>query len=140
MDAYHWSIAQISRLANVNEFSAKHISVDSSADLRWQLEEWRVCCIDGSTVGRTVSIQSDLIGKDTTYISFSCLGDFWRFSSLDGLTLGLVLDMLVTCQLVDADVWIGCQLVVRKDLYCYRMCERRKKEGHTTLYIGQSDS
>jgi hypothetical protein len=39
MYAYYRSIAQFQRFADVDDFPAKHIAVDSTADLRWQLEE-----------------------------------------------------------------------------------------------------
>jgi hypothetical protein len=77
--------------------SAKHIAVDSSADLRCQLEEWRVCSIEDRSVGCTVSIQLILAGMGTTHSPPSRRGDFFRFNSLDGLTrLGSVFGMLAS--------------------------------------------
>jgi hypothetical protein len=101
MYAYYWSSAQFLMFANVNDFPAKHISVDSIADLRWQLEERRVCCIENRSIGCTVSIWSQRIGLENTYCPFSRAGDFLRFNSLDGLTeLVSVFGMLATCWLL----------------------------------------
>jgi hypothetical protein len=107
MYAYYWSSAQFRMFAIVNDFPAKHISVDSIADLRWELEERRVCCIENRSIGCTVSIWSQRIGLDNTYCPFSRAGDFLRFNSLDGLTeLGSVFGMLATC-------WYMTRLVTR---------------------------
>jgi len=101
MYAYYWSIAQFQRFADVDDFPAKHIAVDLTANFRWQLEERRVRCIENRPVRYTVSIESDKIRSDTTYSPFSRAGDFLRFKVLDGLTdLGSVFGMLVTCWLL----------------------------------------
>jgi hypothetical protein len=101
MYAYYWSSAQFLMFANVDDFPAKHISVDSIADLRWQLVERRVCCIENRSIGCTVSIWSQRIGLENTYCPFSRAGDFLRFNSLDDLTeLGSVFGMLATCWLL----------------------------------------
>jgi hypothetical protein len=101
MYAYYWSNAQFQRFADVNDFSAKHISVDSVANLRWQLEERRVRCIENRSIRDTVSIEFDKTRSDPTHSPFSWGGDLMRFNSLDGLTvLGSVFGMLVTCWLL----------------------------------------
>ena len=103
MGAHHRSIFNVLfRSANMNDVPAKCIFVDPSAR---QLEEWRVRSVDSRSVGYMISVWPESDEVSIAYISFSCLGAFWRFNSLDGLGSSDC-GMVVACRLLSVGVWV----------------------------------